>query len=102
MSDFNRSSRDARLDGTTLTAICKRLDGTDFYATLDLNSCIANINGQLVPRSGGNFAASCSNNQLNGTILSCMAKYFKGPDRPTQINLSDFIENVDGNLVASK
>ncbi|CAF3080196.1 unnamed protein product [Rotaria sp. Silwood2] len=103
MSGFDLSSRNISLNGTILRATCKRADGTtDSHATLDLNSCIANINGSLVPRSGGNFAASCSQIRLNGTVLSCMANGIDDNEVSAQLDLSNFIANSDGELVASE
>lgn len=80
MSGFDQSSCNVTLNGTVLTATCKRKDGvTDMQSKLDLNSLIANEDGRLVHRQGGNFAASCTNIQLsNHTKLTCVAAKIDG------------------------
>ena len=103
MSGFDRSSCNVTLNGTVLSATCKRADETtDSNSTLDLNQYIANNEGRLVPAQGGNFGASCDNIQLvNGKILACTATKSDGSEVNAQIDLSTFIANNDGQLQAS-
>lgn len=91
------------LNGTVLSATCKRADETtDSHSTLDLNQYLANNEGHLVPARGGNFGASCNNIQLvNGKILTCTASKNDGSQVNAQIDLSTFIANIDGQLQAS-
>jgi hypothetical protein len=97
---FQLTSKAIALDGITLTATCRGQNGMSAKSTLDLNTCIANIDGKLVKTVDGNFAASCSDIWLNGTILRCMAQRTNGDRVTAQINLANFIANKDGRLVA--
>jgi hypothetical protein len=96
MSGFDRTSRNISLNGTVLSAICKRADEiTDNNSSIDLNSIIANDEGKLVRRDGGNFGETCSNIQLsNGKILSCTAQRTDGSEVNIRIDLSNFIANI--------
>ncbi|KLO08358.1 Cyanovirin-N [Schizopora paradoxa] len=42
-----------------LTTTCRNAAGDPITSSISLNSCIANANGQVVFRVGGNFANSC-------------------------------------------
>ncbi len=48
----------------------------------------------------GDFSRSCYNSEISGSILSSTCKKADGYTRnQTQINLNEYIENVDGSLV---
>ncbi|KZV85090.1 Cyanovirin-N [Exidia glandulosa HHB12029] len=53
-----------------LAAGCAKSNGTYYWTTISLNSCIGNFNGQL--NCGSGYASSCSTcNILNGNNLEC-------------------------------
>jgi hypothetical protein len=106
--DYSRSCRTTSLlVGTVVEAKCKRRDGsTNDGASINLNDYIANDNGKLVWRRGGNFKGSCGNIRLGGGIpftgdpvlaATCLTRD-RHLARPS-INLDDNIANIDGELV---
>lgn len=69
-------------------------------STLDLNTCIANIDGNLVwtTNGGGNYGHSCEECQLvnseNGMNLSCNCRNMAGEMNLTNISLGMFLKKT--------
>ncbi|KAK3392491.1 Cyanovirin-N [Sordaria brevicollis] len=83
-------------DDHYLYAHCRQNDGGQRLTVEDLNLCIANANGQLVAREGGNYAFSCSHCYISGSaIMKCDCQSASGK-RTTSIDLNPFIGNSDG------
>jgi len=77
-----------------------KLNGVFQSSAIDLDSYIANHEGQLDWALGGNFVASSSNLQFNGaSTLQALCRTSSGSEVPASINLDDCIANVDGHLV---
>ena len=67
--------------------------------SIDLNDGIANIDGVLKWRRGGNFIGSSQNVYLNVPILSCESRTTTGYYRSASINLDEMISNDNGKLI---
>ncbi|KAH6649486.1 Cyanovirin-N [Chaetomium tenue] len=57
--------------GPILLCDCKQTNGQWHASRLDLNNCIANDDGRLAPRQGGNLGGSCNMFSLDSNM-----KYF--------------------------
>ena len=98
---FSISSTGISLNGTFLHANCRDLAGRYQASNIDINNCIANDDGVLHWRAGGNFKASSRNLKLEGTVLKCESKNRRGQWRRAQLHLDEKIENSNGKLIFS-
>ncbi|KAJ7835504.1 Cyanovirin-N [Mycena leptocephala] len=81
----------------TLTATCQTSGGVGTSTTtIDLNSCIGNTNGDLVP--GASFAGSCSNVQASGIELTASCQNDAGTTINTSIDFNVVLSNTNGVL----
>ena len=100
---FSQSSVEMVLDGSVLKAKCKDLNDVFQPSDINLNSCIANLEGKLEWALGGNFAASSSNLQFCGTAtLQAMCQTSSGSEVPATINLDQSIANIEAHLIFAR
>ncbi|MDC3962887.1 CVNH domain-containing protein [Polyangium jinanense] len=87
---------------TNLSANCKMRNGNvHFGAHIDLNQYLANDDGRLVWRRGGNFGATCSNITVIHPQIGRMGATCRQRNGMTVfafIQLGEHIANIDGNL----
>ncbi|KAF7367906.1 Cyanovirin-N [Mycena sanguinolenta] len=89
---------DVRLDLFAVTAECQDHNG-DFGPNMEknLDLCVGNVNGSLVP--GTNFNQTCSNiTNPDFLIIAADCITPSGTTMESSINLNDAITNVDGVL----
>ncbi|KAI2642071.1 hypothetical protein GGS21DRAFT_501025 [Xylaria nigripes] len=81
-------------------AICPDGEGYDHNSVLNLNRCIANRNGTMVPSSNGNFGPTCQNNYFQLSDTQILGVKCDGPDGPktSYIRLEEFIDFDNGEL----
>jgi len=97
--NFSASCNSQRLEGSTLHAKCKRENGMEQDANINLNVCITNNNGALHWQANGNFIASSQECSLSGgKMLSCKSKNLKQALEKTVINLDEQVDNANGTL----
>ncbi len=95
---FSSTSSNISLDGAYLRALCADVEGQQQNSGIDLNTCVANIDGILKWAKDGNFAASSEGIQLNGSILTCDCNRTDGTMNSSQLNLDECITNLNGQL----
>ncbi|KAF8190013.1 Cyanovirin-N [Mycena galopus ATCC 62051] len=93
---FAESSRNYRLEGTTLLAECKDREGQYRNSQLNLNDILGNDDGEF-DLNGTNFSDSANNIRLDNTALVASLKTRDGNWREAAIDLG-FISNEDGRL----
>ena len=100
--NYSASSRGTRLvdEGRTLVAECRDVDGVHRESRLDLNSCLANLNGSLRWARGGNFRPSARDVRLvdGGRVLEAELGDGRGGWVRNHIRLDERIENSNGRL----
>jgi len=88
--------------GSVLLADCERRDRTTVVpAMLDLDTAIANDNGQLVFRPPGDFFRVCRNVAVasDGYLDAECETTTPGTFIATSLNLNDHVANLDGQLI---
>ncbi|XP_028416695.1 uncharacterized protein LOC114540885 [Dendronephthya gigantea] len=99
---FSKSSRNIKIHDSVLSADCQDLQGFYQPSTLNLNDYIANEDGSMVWRKGGNFWASSRNSSLTDpAILHAECRRIDGSYASSQIDLDQKIANIDGKLTFS-
>ena len=104
--NFSGSCKNLALNATnfsksaTLTADCRKQDGTYLKAEVNLNDLITNNHGSLQwGRPGGaDFQQSCSGDALSGSKLSSSCVESAEVKKSTQIDLNEKITNDNGKL----
>jgi hypothetical protein len=104
--NFSGSCKNLALNATnfsksaTLTADCRKQDGTYLKAEVNLNDLITNNHGSLQwGRPGGaDFQQSCSGDALSGSKLSSSCVESAEVRKSTQIDLNQKITNENGKL----
>ena len=97
---FSFSSRNIRLDASFLKAECADYSGHYRESKINLNSYIANVDGQLKWAAGGNFFASSSNLRCVGaSTLEATCRKINGQQIISRIDLNDAITNRNGHLL---
>src|SRR5215469_13965648 len=104
--NFSGSCKNLALNATnfsksaTLTADCRKQDGTYLKAEVNLNDLITNNHGSLQwGRPGGaDFQQSCSGDALSGSKLSSSCVESGEVRKSTQIDLNEKITNENGKL----
>src|SRR5215469_9757724 len=104
--NFSGSCKNLALNATnfsksaTLTADCRKQDGTYLKAEVNLNDLITNNHGSLQwGHSGGaDFQQSCSGDALSGSKLSSFCVESAEVKKSTQIDLNEKITNDNGKL----
>ena len=97
---FSTTSRKLRLDAGFLEAECKDGSGRYQLSKINLNSYIANVDGQLTWSSGGNFISSSTDLKCVGAATlqaTCMKN--NGEKVTSKIDLDDAISNRNGSLL---
>ncbi|KAH8897698.1 hypothetical protein GQ53DRAFT_817976 [Thozetella sp. PMI_491] len=88
-------------DGYTINGECWNKEDQRHWAkvssSLDLDFCLLNTNGVLVPSYQGNFHQSCTNCSLGNTLLVCNCRGFGGSES-TKIDLDMVITQSEGIL----
>jgi len=97
MGDFSKSCSNIQLDGTVLSADCRRIDGSSFPASIDLNAYVSNQDGVL-ELDGNGFAFSSENVGLSSNILSASCKRINGDFSSSSLDLNARLTNRDGVL----
>lgn len=98
---FSKTSKNIKIDGPVLSADCQDREGTYLHSTLNLNDSIANNDGSMVWRKGGNFWASSRDSHLTDpAYLHAECRKRDGSFIPSQIYLDEKIVNDDGKLKA--
>jgi hypothetical protein len=98
-SSFQSSCRGISIAGATLTATCRRVDGTFARTSIVLRG-IANINGRLqqtAPEEPATFQDSCQHIHVIGGTLTATCRKVDGAYIETSILIPN-IENINGNL----
>ena len=104
---YTQSCADAVLKGGTLSAVCKRFDGSSNNTQLPFaNSCegiISNING-ILACSGptGSYALTCKKSQVKNHRLYATCERNDGSWNDSNTSFSGFqhpVTNCNGNLV---
>lgn len=106
-SNWSMTCSNASINGGTLSAECKRMNGSSNPTNINTDQFIGNIDGTLmssatsgdIPRS--NWSMTCKNATLNGGVLSAECKRMDGSYNPTSINTDGFIGNIDGVLMTN-
>src|SRR6516162_1438148 len=104
--NFSGSCKNLALNATnfsksaTLTADCRKQDGTYLKAEVNLNDLITNNHGSLQwGRPGGaDFQQSCSGDALSGSKLTSACVESAEVKKSTQIDLNEKITNENGKL----
>ncbi|KAF8190017.1 Cyanovirin-N [Mycena galopus ATCC 62051] len=94
---FVETSRNYRLEGTTLLAECQDREGQYQNSQLNLNDVLGNNDGEF-DLSGTNFGDSANNIRLDNTALVASLQTKDGNWREAAIDLNSFISNEDGSL----
>ena len=102
--DFSQSCADIKLDGSSLSAECRKINGAYENTTINLDDYIGNLDGTL---SWGDhlFSRTCKDIYL-GQLLSNREYVINASCEKrdgytyeaTEINLDDHIANIDGAL----
>ena len=100
--DFSGSCTNATVSGSTLSATCKKMDGSSSDTQINLNDHIVNTDGALDWAENGKFMGSCSNTNLDGSTLKASCKKMDQSTNNTSINLDAHIANMDGVLTFQK
>jgi hypothetical protein len=98
-SSFQNSCRNISIAGSTLSAECRRINGS-FAQTSILLRGIANIDGRLTAgnlNTASSFQDSCSNIQITGVTLTAACRRMNGSFQNSSILLPG-IHNRDGVL----
>lgn len=99
-SNYQNSCRNIRVDDTTLSARCRRVNGGFNRTSIQIRG-IENRNGTLTYLSdatdSSNYQNSCRNIQVSQTFLSAQCRRINGGFNRTSIRIRG-IENRDGNL----
>ena len=100
--DFSFTCKAIKINGNMLTAICRTKAQLPNPTSINLDTCIDNLDGKLV-WSGRNFSQTCANIKLDDTgnniLLNANCKKRNGALIPASINLDQRIDNQDGRLV---
>ena len=96
---FSQSSTDITLDGSLLKARCMDLSGTYLDASIDLNNCIANIDGELKWQANGDFIETSRIVCIFQMYLECDCKTKAGSWQRSSVYLDERIANCNGSLV---
>ncbi len=99
-SNYQNSCRNIRIDETTLSARCRRVNGGFNRTSIRIRG-IENRNGTLTYLSdatdASNYQNSCRNIRVDETTLSARCRRVNGGSNRTSIRIRG-IENRDGNL----
>lgn len=95
---FKQSSRNIRLEGTTLFADCHTPDGVWHPSTLRLDRLLGNLSGQLV-WLGTNFDHDAKHVYLEDTVLHALLPQSTRAWHPSSLDLNERIFNKFGTLV---
>lgn len=104
---YTQTCSNASLNGETLTATCKRFDGSSKQTELPFaTSCvgsISNIDGNLACSAPtGSYARTCKNSRVEGHMLYATCQRINGSWKDSSTSFSGFqhpVTNCDGNLV---
>ncbi|MEH1873297.1 CVNH domain-containing protein [Nostoc sp.] len=96
LSSYQASCRNIDVAGATLTASCRRINGT-YNRTSILIRGIFNGNGILLytsnPRSASSYQASCRNIDVAGATLTASCRRIDGRYRSTSILIKGIYNN---------
>ena len=93
---FHLTAKNITLEGTLLSADCQKLDGEWIRTSLELNDWVKNVDGDL-QWGWGNFAESSSNIALKDNhILTAVCKREDGTTKESELDLGDWIDDVEG------
>ncbi|CAF1285035.1 unnamed protein product [Didymodactylos carnosus] len=99
MGGYSKTSRNIQYSNGFLFAQCKSIEGKYIDSQLNLTNWFANHDGTLVKQQNGHFEKLCTNINVNlNGWLSCNATKISGHIVYAEINLNDFISNIDGQL----
>ncbi|KAH7024743.1 Cyanovirin-N [Microdochium trichocladiopsis] len=87
--------------GDHFVANCADADNRRRKSWLNLNECLGNQGGDLVPQSGGNFGVSCDTRaaEFGAKFSYCLpCKRWGGEWQRTCINLDEILSNQNGEL----
>ena len=103
--DFTLTCRNITINGASLEAFCKTINGQEVQTGINLNNYIVNINGQLGWARQGNFIASSRDCVIRGnervSILDCKTVTINGFETNSSLNLDERIVNINGSLIYS-
>lgn len=95
--DFSQTCTHLFLEGSRLTADCRRINQSQVPATLDLDRGIGNLDGRLA-WGDRNFSHTCEDIRLHGAILKAECRRIDGSLNKTRLDLDERIDNSDGML----
>ena len=99
--NFAASSSNLQFNGaSTLQALCRTSSGSEVPASINLDDCIANVDGHLMfkrDRPGG-FSATSRDICLSGSTLQAQCQAEDGSYRPSSVDLNQYIGNIEGCL----
>jgi hypothetical protein len=96
---FQLTCRNFSLRRSVLFAQCKTTAGLFVDTNIDLNRCISNMNGVLTRTANGNFFLTCNHcNLFRKWFLRCRCKRTNNSFFNSDLNLSQFITNINGQL----
>jgi hypothetical protein len=97
-SSFYKSCKDISIQGATLQASCRKPDGSYLRSSLTLQG-ITNVDGNLeyLPGRESTFHRSCTNININRSLLSGNCRTRNGELRRSTLRLND-IHNRNGFL----
>ena len=104
---YQQTCSNISLNGETLSAVCKRFNGSSNKTELPFaTSCvgiISNVDGNLVCTGAtGSFARTCRNAKVENNTLYATCQRINGSWKDTSSSFSGFqhpMTNCDGNLV---
>ena len=103
--DFTLTCRNITINGASLEAFCKTINGQEVQTGINLNNYIVNINGQLSWARQGDFIASSRDCVIRGnervSILDCKTFTINGFETNSSLNLDERIVNINGSLIYS-
>ncbi|RPA77207.1 Cyanovirin-N [Ascobolus immersus RN42] len=89
-------------DTYEIKAYCKNKKGEYKWSTVNLDRCIANQDGIMVPRLNGGFSGSCDRRSLGNpnNLYTAECRTIKGgwDYRKSTLDMNTFMTNVDGVL----
>ncbi len=99
-NNFLATCKNLSLQGNTLNGTCQKMDQSWILTSLNLDECLANINGNFQWQQSGAYSQSSNNCNLNASngIITCSARKMDGSMNTTTFNLNNSVSNLDGFL----
>ena len=97
-ADFAASSTSHSINGSTLSAICKKSNGSNAESLLELNDYLGNKYGALDLNPTEGFYNSSKKIELDGTVLKVQLQGDDGELYWSMLDLNLYVGNDEGKL----